>query len=605
MVKTSKDLEKSKSCKKRHGNEDQRQGVQNTESGDSDRRRMQWALLYAAEGLHVVPLHGKREDGCCTCGAPDCPQLGRHPRTKIAVEGATTERSLIEKRWAEWPHARIGVALGTPSRVLALTIEGAAGKESLRKLLERNEALKKTVTIGDGEFVIRLFRVPAGCTARHRELDKGLTILGDGDLMVMPSRIGLAKPGFLKGRALGEVEIAEAPKWLIDQCARQVARVLKADEIKIADVLIGENRRSLNPEKVAEIADSIATIGQTSPITVRRLEDGKLVLVDGLHRLRATESLGRTHIRAEIMEGDDIEARLWEIAGLLHRANLTAFEEAERLAEWVRLTEAREPVSGQKVQKSGGRPEGGIAKAARRLPVKGKTRDARRKRIERAIKIAAMSPEAKAAVRKAGLDDHQSALCQIANQKGRKAQVAKVEEIAARKAGARHRATRGTAKKKGTSTAPQATHNAPSARSDPMDIPAAADNPPTVPEIDAEDETAAEIEQLKAELAEKTENLREAQEELRQAHLAAARAAEHAVTSPPSAPSDDDLEIPAMFDRRPLSVEDQAMLTALVSAWNNAPELQRLVANASAVVRERFIAEMLRGNRQGNSERQV
>ena len=95
---------------------------------------------------------------------------------------------------------------------------------------------------------------PQGCTVRHRELDKGLTILGDGDLVVMPSRTGIAKPGFLKDRAVGEVEIAEAPKWLLDQCARQVPRVLKVDEIKIADVLIGENRRSLNPEKVAEIS---------------------------------------------------------------------------------------------------------------------------------------------------------------------------------------------------------------------------------------------------------------------------------------------------------------------------------------------------------------
>jgi hypothetical protein len=47
------------------------------------------------------------------------------------------------------------------------------------------------------------------------------------------------------------------------------------------------------------------------------------------------------------------------------------------------------------------------------------------------------------------------------------------------------------------------------------------------------------------------------------------------------------------------------MLTALISAWKNAPELQRAFANASAVVRERFIAEVVRGNRQDNSERQV
>jgi hypothetical protein len=72
-----------------------------------------------------------------------------------------------------------------------------------------------------------------------------------------------------------------------------------------------------------------------------------------------------------------------------------------------------------------------------------------------------------------------------------------------------------------------------------------------------------------------------------------------------SAPSDDDLEIPAMLDRRPLSVEDQAVLTSLVAAWNNAPELQRAFDNAPAVVRERFIAAVLRGNQQGNSGSQV
>jgi hypothetical protein len=230
------------------------------------------------------------------------------------------------------------------------------------------------------------------------------------------------------------------------------------------------------------------------------------------------------------------------------------------------------------------------------LPVEGKTQDARRKR-ERAIKIAAMSPEAKAAVKEAGLDDHLAALRQVANQKGPDAQLAKVHEIAT--------PSRGKAKKKGRPEAKPAAPNASSAPGEPTDIPAGV-SPPTVPEIGAEDDTAAKIEQLKAELAEKTENLRETQEELRQAHLAAARASERVVTSPPSsAPNDDDLEIPVMLDRRPLSVEDRAVLTTLLTAWSNAPELQRAFANASAVVRERFIAAVLRGNQQGNSGGQV
>jgi ParB/RepB/Spo0J family partition protein len=575
----------------------------NKGSGDVT-SRMAMALLCASAGLRVVPLHGVKE-GLCTCRNEHCEQPGRHPRTENGLQDVTTDPEEVKQMWRRWPKAKAGIALGTTSRVLALVSEGATGKESLRKLLEHNEALKKTVTIRHGECLTRLFRTPEGCTVHHHELGHGLTILGDGDLVMMPSRTGIAKPGFLKGGAVGKVKIAEAPKWLIDQCARQVARVLKTADIKIADIVIGKNRRSLNPEKVTEIAESIATIGQTTAITVRRTEDGKLILVDGLHRLRATASLGWTHIRAEIMEGDDIEARLWEIAGLLHRADdLPALEEAERLAEWVRLTEGREPVSGQKVQKpKGGRPQSGVAKAARQLPVKGKTQEARRKRIERAIKIAAISSEAKAAIRRAGLDEHHAALCQIADQKDRKAQVAKVKEIAARKAGARQRLTRGT--KKRTSKAKQAVPTATIAAGEPIDIPAGG-SPPTVPEIGADHTTAGEIEQLKAELAEKTENLREAQEELQQARRAAARAPERAATSSLSpGASDDDLEIPAALNRRPLSVEDQAMLTSLISAWSNAPELQRLVAKASAVVRERFIAEILRGNRQGNPERHV
>jgi hypothetical protein len=561
------------------------------------------ALLCASAGLPVVPLHGVK-GGRCTCRNEHCDQPGRHPRTENGLQDATTDSEDVKQMWGRWPKAKAGIPLGTQSRVLALVSEGATGKASLRKLLEHNEPLKKTVTIRHGKCLTRLFRTPEGCTVHHRELGHGLTILGDGDLVVMPSRTGLANPGFLKGWAVGKVKIAEAPKWLLDRRARQLARVLTTDEIKIADIVIGKNRRSLNPEKVAEIADSIATIGQTTAITVHRKEDGKLVLVEGLHRLRATASLGWTHIRAEIMEGDDIEARLWELAALLHRADdLTALEEAERVAEWVRLTESREPVSGQKVQKpKGGRPQSGVAKAARQLPVKGKTHEARRKRIERAIKIAAISLEAKAAIRKAGLDQHPSALYQIARQKDRKAQVAKVQEIAARKAGAQRGVTRGT--KKRTSKAKQAAPTATSAAGEPIDIPAGG-SPPTVPAIGA-DVAAAEIERLKAELADKTENLLEAQEELQQARRAAASASEPAVTSPlsPTA-SDHDLEIPAALDRRPLAGEDQAMLTALINAWKNAPELQRAFANAPAVVRERFIAEVLRGNRQGNSDREV
>ena len=115
-------------------------------------------------------------------------------------------------------------------------------------------------------------------------------------------------------------------------------------------------------------------------------------------------------------------------------------EKCSLIAEWVRYAEAKLSVFGRIVPKpKGGRPEGGVARAARELPVPGKSPDARRKFIERALKVDGIWPEAKSAARAEGLDDIQSDLLPIARERSREAQVAKVHEIAARKVMPRRR----------------------------------------------------------------------------------------------------------------------------------------------------------------------
>jgi ParB family chromosome partitioning protein len=98
--------------------------------------------------------------------------------------------------------------------------------------------------------------------------------------------------------------------------------------------------------------------------------------------------------------------RLWEIAENLHRADLSAMERAEQIAEYARLAkekrESEKPA--QLAPVSGGRGNrGGDRQAARDL---GLTRD----EVRRAERVAAIAPEAKEAARKAGLGDNQSAL---------------------------------------------------------------------------------------------------------------------------------------------------------------------------------------------------
>jgi ParB-like chromosome segregation protein Spo0J len=189
--------------------------------------------------------------------------------------------------------------------------------------------------------------------------------------------------------------------------------------IPLAEIDVGPRRRAIDEKKMQEFAESIAAVGLKTPITVRR-EDRRWKLVVGLHRLVAARRLGWHEIQAVIMVGSERDARLWEIAENLHRAELTVLERAEHVAEWIKLTEAE--VSAQVAPKpQGGRPEGGIRAAARELGIE--RTDARR-----AITIASIMPEAKESARKAGMDDNQSRLLEIAAQPIEQ-QVKKVAEI--------------------------------------------------------------------------------------------------------------------------------------------------------------------------------
>jgi ParB-like chromosome segregation protein Spo0J len=106
----------------------------------------------------------------------------------------------------------------------------------------------------------------------------------------------------------------------------------------VCNVKVPEQRaRGLDPVAVTRLAESMAELGLQTPITVR--DDGEWpVLVAGLHRLKAAEHLGWEKIDAIYLEGDERDARLWEISENLHRADLSAVERAEHIDEWRQLT---------------------------------------------------------------------------------------------------------------------------------------------------------------------------------------------------------------------------------------------------------------------------
>jgi hypothetical protein len=81
--------------------------------------------------------------------------------------------------------------------------------------------------------------------------------------------------------------------------------VLKPESFPIDKIYVPVKRRkTLRPEVVQEIAESMLEVGQQTPIVVRP-DEGRLVLVEGLHRLEACKALGEGAIIALLVSAEE------------------------------------------------------------------------------------------------------------------------------------------------------------------------------------------------------------------------------------------------------------------------------------------------------------
>lgn len=187
--------------------------------------------------------------------------------------------------------------------------------------------------------------------------------------------------------------------------------------LAIDDIIVGDGHRDVNAAAVKRLADSIDKIGLRHPITVREKGD-KYFLVAGRHRMEACKKLGRDFVQATIVRMTNDDARLWEIAENLHRAELSKLERDENIAEWIKITDKLS----QSATVLGGRGnEGGVRAAARELGVN-------KDDAHRAVRVASLSDEAKEAAREAGLDDNRSALLEAASKGTIAEQVAAIHQ---------------------------------------------------------------------------------------------------------------------------------------------------------------------------------
>ncbi|MDY0210712.1 MAG: ParB/RepB/Spo0J family partition protein [Acholeplasma sp.] len=127
---------------------------------------------------------------------------------------------------------------------------------------------------------------------------------------------------------------------------------------KIIEIPIGQitanpyqPRRVFDPEKINDLAQSIAEHGIFQPIIVKSVKDGYMI-VSGERRFRAAKQVGLTSVPSIIRSYDPGKVAEISLVENLQRENLSPIEEAEAYANIMRTMEMTQKSLSEKIGKS-------------------------------------------------------------------------------------------------------------------------------------------------------------------------------------------------------------------------------------------------------------
>ena len=115
--------------------------------------------------------------------------------------------------------------------------------------------------------------------------------------------------------------------------------------LKPDDIITNPNqpRKSFDEYELQTLADSITANGIIQPLTVRKGEFGKYLLIAGERRLRAAKIAGLRRVPCVLHRTSDLVASLYAITENMQRQDLNYFEEAlaiQTLINNFRLTQS-------------------------------------------------------------------------------------------------------------------------------------------------------------------------------------------------------------------------------------------------------------------------
>jgi len=205
------------------------------------------AIEYLKRGISVIPLHGPDEPH-------DEPEdkRGKRPALNTWKQYQTQQpkEAEINKWFGNGRKSNLGVVTGSVSGITIVDFDSA---EAVKLAKERNFPTTPLVKTGKGYHAYCRYR------DGHRNFQKradlpGIDLRGEGGYAVAPPSVHATgkQYGWVSGRGLDDVELAEVPEWIIAQS--------DAERTPIEDVFQGVDKGSRN-EALARVAGSVIAKG--------------------------------------------------------------------------------------------------------------------------------------------------------------------------------------------------------------------------------------------------------------------------------------------------------------------------------------------------------
>lgn len=151
------------------------------------------ALAYASRGFLIFPLW-HLDQGICACFEhAACNSPGKHPRTRRGLTEASSDERLVERWWAQWPLANIGLPAGGNGLAVIDIDPYHEGDETMAVLTEycQSEGVDlwatRTIRTGSGGTHLVYLQPPGGIISKSKAFGAaGVDTRGRGGYIVAP-----------------------------------------------------------------------------------------------------------------------------------------------------------------------------------------------------------------------------------------------------------------------------------------------------------------------------------------------------------------------------------------------------------------------------------